>query len=129
MPSSRELASGCEAKPASCSTGNKKSPDPSPVNGLPVRFDPCAPGASPSASTRAWGSPNEGTGRPQYSQSRISAAPHARHFSAVRAQPRGSGCRPQSRCIQNFQSVRRRRAMRKFYGAPVRRVANLVTEE
>jgi len=69
MPSSRETALGCEANPAACSTGYKKSPEPSPVNGRPVRFDPCAPGASPNASTRAPGSPNEGTGLPQYSHS------------------------------------------------------------
>src|SRR5208282_2106971 len=69
MPSSREVAVSCEANPAACRTGNKKSPDPSPVNGLPVRLEPCAPGARPSASTRALASPNEGTGRPQYSQS------------------------------------------------------------
>ena len=69
MPSSREEAAGCEANPAACRTGNRKSPEPSPVKGLPVRFEPCAPGASPSASTRALVSPKEGTGRPQYSQS------------------------------------------------------------
>ncbi len=104
MPSSRELATGCEAKPASYSTGNKKSPDPSPVNGLPVRFDPCAPGASPRARTRAWGSPNEGTGRPQYSQSRVSAAPHARHFSTVRPQP-AAAIAGHNLGVQKFQSM------------------------
>jgi len=50
---------GCEAKPASCSTGKRKFPDPSPVKGLPVRLEPCAPGASPSTSTRAFLSPKE----------------------------------------------------------------------
>src|SRR6266702_3181567 len=69
IPSSREMARGCDAKPASCNTGYKKSPDPSPVKGLPVRLEPCAPGASPSTSTRAEGSPKDGTGFPQYSQS------------------------------------------------------------
>src|SRR5438132_963016 len=39
----------------------------------PVRFAPCAAGASPTISTRALGSPNAGTGRPQYSQSRYAA--------------------------------------------------------
>ena len=47
MPSSREVALGCEAKPASWRTGNRKSPEPSPVKGRPVRLEPCAPGASP----------------------------------------------------------------------------------
>jgi len=64
-PSLRLCEFGCDANPASYSTGNIKSPEPSPVNGLPVRFDPCAPGARPRTSTRAAGSPNDGTGRPQ----------------------------------------------------------------
>ena len=33
--------------------------------GRPVRFEPCAPGASPITSTRALGSPKPGTGLPQ----------------------------------------------------------------
>ena len=36
----------------------------------PVRFEPCAPGARPIIRTRAAGSPNPGTGFPQYSWSR-----------------------------------------------------------
>ena len=65
IPSSRDCAVGCDANPVSNNTGYRKFPDPSPVNGRPVRLEPCAPGASPSARTRASGSPNEGTGFPQ----------------------------------------------------------------
>lgn len=36
----------------------------------PVLLAPCAPGASPTTSSRAAGSPNDGTGFPQYSWSR-----------------------------------------------------------
>src|SRR5512147_2527200 len=36
----------------------------------PVRLEPCAPGARPTSRSRAWGSPNPGTGLPQYVQSR-----------------------------------------------------------
>src|SRR5262249_48952631 len=53
-----------------------KFPDESPVNGRPVRFDPCAPGASARTMTCALGSPKPGTGFPQYSHSR-----YARRFS------------------------------------------------
>src|SRR6185369_473432 len=53
-----------------------KFPDWSPVNGRPVRFDPCAPGAKPSTITLAFGSPNPGTGLAQYSHSM-----YARRFS------------------------------------------------
>ena len=82
MPSSRCFDDACDANPARCSSGYRKSPDPSPVNGRPVRFDPCAPGASPTNSTRARGSPNDGTGLPQYSHSRYAR----RFFSATVAQ-------------------------------------------
>src|ERR1035441_9286383 len=54
------------------------SPERSPVNMRPVRLEPCAPGARPRIRMRAWGSPNEGTGFPQYSQSR-----YARRFTAA----------------------------------------------
>ena len=66
IPSSRDRAIDCDANPVSNNTGYKKFPDPSPVKGRPVRLEPCAPGASPSASTLASGSPKEGTGFPQY---------------------------------------------------------------
>src|ERR1035441_7450782 len=57
------------------------SPDLSPVNMRPVRLEPWAPGARPRMRTAAAGSPKEGTGRPQYSQSR-----QARRFTwAIRA--------------------------------------------
>jgi len=40
------------------------------VNTRPVRFPPCAAGASPTIYTRAFGSPHPGTGLPQYSSPR-----------------------------------------------------------
>src|SRR2546423_309733 len=59
----------------------------------PVRFAPCAAGARPTTSKRAAGSPNPGTGFPQYVQSR-----NSRFFSrATRRQWRRSrGQRPQA---------------------------------
>jgi len=65
-PSSRQWLSACVANPVLCSTPYRKSPDLSPVNIRPVRFAPCAPGARPTINTRAAGSPNGGTGFPQY---------------------------------------------------------------
>src|ERR1700681_4422566 len=70
MPSLRSTAVGWLANPVSCSTGYMNFPEASPVNGRPVRFEPCAPGASPMTRTRAWGSPKPATGLPQYSQPR-----------------------------------------------------------
>src|SRR3954468_6141051 len=61
------------AKPAACIARMRKSPDPSPVNTRPVRLAPCAAGARPSTRTRASGSPNPGTGRPQYVSFRCAA--------------------------------------------------------
>ena len=55
--------------PARCSAGKRKRPDASPVNCRPVRFEPCAPGARPTARMRARWSPKPGTGLPQYSES------------------------------------------------------------
>ena len=55
------------ANPVSCSARLSHAPLSSPVNIRPVRFAPCAPGASPTSSTRASGSPNPGIGFPQYS--------------------------------------------------------------
>src|SRR5258708_33271323 len=75
-PSSQFTAVGWFAKPASYSAWYKKSPERSPVNIRPVRFEPCAPGANPRINSSAWGSPKAGTGLPQYSQSR-----NARRFS------------------------------------------------
>src|SRR5690606_9259113 len=57
------------AKPAAFIAAKRNSPEaprPSPVKTLPVRLPPCAAGASPTTSRRARGSPNPGTGRPQY---------------------------------------------------------------
>src|ERR1700722_431115 len=65
MPSLRDTELGCEAKPVSWRTGYKKSPEPSPVNGRPVRLEPCAPGANPKTNKRAFSSPKEGTGLAQ----------------------------------------------------------------
>ena len=59
----------CWRSPARLSAAIRKSPDaptPSPVNTRPVRFAPCAAGASPRISMRAFGSPKPGTGRAQY---------------------------------------------------------------
>ena len=64
-PSSRETLVGCEAKPVSYSARKSQSPERSPVNMRPVRLPPWAAGASPRIKTRAFGSPNEGTGFPQ----------------------------------------------------------------
>ena len=87
-PSAAELAN-----PARYSAPNSQSPDRSPVKTRPVRFPPCAAGASPRNSTRASGSPNPGTGRPQYSSSRndarFSRATCSRH-STSRGQARHS---------------------------------------
>ena len=67
MPSSaRPTALGWDAKPASCKTGKRKSPEPSPVNIRPVPLEPCAPGASPDR-PRNRRRPKEDAGRPQYS--------------------------------------------------------------
>ncbi len=65
-PSPTRSARGLLAKPARYSAGYRKSPEASPVNILPVRLEPCAPGASPTANTHAFGSPKPGTGLPQY---------------------------------------------------------------
>jgi hypothetical protein len=75
-PSSLETDFAREENPARWSAGKRKSPEESPVNMRPVRFDPCAPGARPATRTRASGSPNPGTGLPQYSSER-----KARRFS------------------------------------------------
>ena len=55
------------ASPALCSDRYSQSPLLSPVNIRPVRFAPCAAGASPTISPVASGSPKFGTGLPQYS--------------------------------------------------------------
>src|SRR5262249_37600567 len=65
----------------------------SPVKTRPVRFPPCAAGASPSTSTRARGSPKPGTGRPQYSSSR-NAARFVHATSSRHATSRGHARQP-----------------------------------
>jgi hypothetical protein len=106
-PSSRALDVGWLAKPVRDRAANRKSPERSPVNMRPVRFAPCAAGARPSTSRRAEGSPNPGSGRPQYSspakQARRSRATSSRHAtrrghrlqSAISAP---SSARPMSGC-------------------------------
>ncbi len=85
-PSSREEADGWFANPARYNAGYKNPPDASPVKFLPVRLEPCAPGASPTTTTRASGSPNPGTGLPQYSWSiyalRLTRATSSRHSTS-----------------------------------------------
>ncbi|CAM5696374.1 hypothetical protein SALBM311S_01050 [Streptomyces alboniger] len=73
-PSSAETEVGCEASPTSYSASYSTSPERSPVNIRPVRLPPCAAGARPTISIRAFGGPKPGTGRPQYVQS-AKAAP------------------------------------------------------
>jgi len=87
-PSSLFDEEGWLANPARCSAAYKKLPDESPVNMRPVRFEPCAPGASPTTNRRAWWSPNPGTGLPQYSQSRY-ALRRFRATSSRQATSRG----------------------------------------
>jgi len=69
-PSSRWVDAGWLANPTLCRLANRNTPEASPVNILPVRFEPCAPGARPTAKSRPFISPKAGTGFPQYSQSR-----------------------------------------------------------
>src|SRR5256886_12757079 len=71
-PSSR--ASDCSwlANPWRYNAWYSQLPLESPVNMRPVRFAPCAAGASPTTSNRASGSPKPGTGFSEYSQSRSS---------------------------------------------------------
>ena len=79
------------AKPARLRAAIRKSPDaptPSPVNTRPVRFAPWAAGASPRISIRAFGSPNPGTGRAQYT-SLLNAAFFTRPTSEQYARRRG----------------------------------------
>ena len=56
------------------------------MNTRPVRLPPCAAGASPTSRIRASGSPNPGTGRPQYVSSRnratFSRATRSRHSTS-----------------------------------------------
>jgi len=64
-PSSRDRDTGWLAIPVRCSAANSQSPERSPVNTRPVRLPPWAAGARPRTITRAAGSPNPGSGRPQ----------------------------------------------------------------
>jgi hypothetical protein len=66
-PSSFDVLAGMLANPASCIALASQSPELSPVNILPVLLPPCAAGASPAINSRAFGSPQLGSGRAQYS--------------------------------------------------------------
>jgi hypothetical protein len=56
---------GWLANPARQSAAKIQSPLRSPVNTRPVRFPPCAAGASPTTAIRASAGPRPGTGLPQ----------------------------------------------------------------
>ena len=86
-PSSRASERGWLANPVRCIDANSQSPERSPVNTRPVRFPPCAAGARPTTSNRAAGSPNPGTGRPQYSSCRKRGALLVRDLLPPRDEP------------------------------------------
>src|SRR6185295_4619363 len=67
---SRVTEVGWFAKPARKRAAYSQLPLSSPVKMRPVRLPPCAAGARPTTRSRAAGSPNPGTGRPQYVQAR-----------------------------------------------------------
>jgi len=62
-PSSVDIDTGALLKPYLYMVSYNRIPAWSPVNGLPLAFAPCIPGASPTISNLASGSPNGGTGR------------------------------------------------------------------
>src|SRR5439155_12724313 len=64
---------GLIRKPGPVQSPVQEFPAPVPVNARPVRFPPWAAGARPTIRTLASGTPNPGTGRPQYTQSRKAA--------------------------------------------------------
>jgi hypothetical protein len=64
-PSPAATDVGSAANPVRCNAAYSTSPEESPVNIRPVRLVPLAAGASPTSSTSASGSPNDGPGRPQ----------------------------------------------------------------
>src|SRR5260370_14754166 len=73
-PSSGRALYSPLAKPYSSSVAYSRSPAKSRVKGRPVRLAPCRPGASPTISSAASGSPNDGTGELNHSGSRARAA-------------------------------------------------------
>ena len=87
-PSSARRTAGWFANPARASRRTAQSPDRSPVNTRPVRLPPCAAGARPTTSTRAAGSPNPGSGRPQYVSSAERGPLLARDQLPPRDEPR-----------------------------------------
>ena len=79
------------ANPAACIARIRKSPEPpapSPVKTRPVRFAPCAAGASPITTSRASGSPKPGTGRAQYTSAAMRGLLDLADAGAVGAQAR-----------------------------------------
>ena len=105
MPSSGRVAFGWLANPVSYSTGYMKFPEASPVNGRPVRFDPCAPGANPSTSTRA-----KGRRTPEQACPSIPSLdkPAASRAQSARDRPpdAGSACRPRHLDLKRSASSR-----------------------
>jgi hypothetical protein len=115
-PSSAVTAVGCEASPMSYSAWYSTSPERSPVNIRPVRFPPCAAGASPTISIRASAGPKPGTGRPQYVQS-ANAARLVRATSSRQSTSRGQARQPE---------IRRSRSAKAFTGPRYGQVAEVV---
>src|SRR4051812_31577629 len=74
--------------PTVWSARHRKSPDASPVNTRPVRLPPWAAGARPTMRIRASGSPNPGSGRPQYGSS-LNLATFSRATSSRQPTSRG----------------------------------------
>ena len=90
---------GWLANPVRWSAANSQSPERSPVKTRPVRLPPFAAGASPTIRALAWGSPNDGTGRPQYG----SCLNEARRF-VVATDSRQSTSRGQARHTETAAS-------------------------
>ena len=72
-------------------------PEASPVKGRPVRFEPWAPGASPSTSTRASGIAEAWNRLSPVVAIEVGAALFARDSLAIFDQARDSGCRQRLR--------------------------------
>ena len=102
MPSSRETALGCEAKPASWSTGNRKSPEPSPVKRPPGAVGAVRAGRQAERQHARLLVAEGGHGLAPVLPVRIGAAADAGHLGAVRAQPRAAIAGHDS-CVQNLQ--------------------------
>ena len=64
--SSAETDCGALEKPYLCKVSYNKIPAKSPVNGRPVLFAPCMPGAKPTINNLTFASPNTDTGLQKY---------------------------------------------------------------